>query len=239
MNISIYQIDTAKDTNRIAFESLEAIEKIQGSKEIDAGIYNRVFSGNVDCQSLEEVFEMFNTNRPCDYKGRSLSVSDVVEVTESDIVKEGCYFCNDLGFKPIEFNSELAEEKIKVVMVEPGKKAYVTEIDTGLESIYKALGCEVFQTFYPFEDAVLIVCDDEGKLNGARPNRAIYGDDGKITDIIYGKFFICDCSGERFGSLTAAMLEKYKKQFLLPERFISINDTIHAVKYDPQKEAAR
>ena len=35
------------------------------------------------------------------------------------------------------------------------------------------------------------------------------------------------------------MMEKYKKQFLLPERFCRINGEIIAVKFDPAKEEVR
>ena len=83
------------------------------------------------------------------------------------------------------------------------------------------------------------ICDDEGKINGSRANRAIYGEDGKMMDIICGKFFICDCSTSEFKSLPDDMMEKYKKQFLLPERFCRINNEILAVKYDPAKETVR
>ena len=35
------------------------------------------------------------------------------------------------------------------------------------------------------------------------------------------------------------MMEKYKKQFLLPERFWRINGEITAVRFDPAREEAR
>ncbi len=123
-------------------------------------------------------------------------------------------------------------------MVEPGKKAYEKEIGTSLDELYAALDCECIQTFYPCDD-IVIVCDDEGKINGSRSNRAIYGEDGKIMDIIFGKFFICDGSTPSFKSLSDDMMQKYKKQFLLPERFARIGREIFAVKYDPSREEAR
>ncbi len=30
----------------------------------------------------------------------------------------------------------------------------------------------------------------EGKINGMRPCRAVYGEDGRVSDIIFGPFFI-------------------------------------------------
>ena len=243
MNIRIYQVNMGRDDKRVAFQGLEELEHFQGSKEIDSSIYDCAFAGQVDCKGLEDVFQKFNIDRPDGYKGRSLSVSDVVEITESDELESGFYFCDSVGFKKVEFDPEKAEpykdEKIKVLMVEPGKKAYEKEIGTTLEELYAVLDCECIQTFYPYEDLVVIVCDDEGKINGGRPNRAIYGEDGKMMDIICGKFFVCDCSTSSFKSLPDDMMEKYKKQFLLPERFCRINGEIIAVKYDPAKEEVR
>ena len=198
MNIRIYQVNLGRDNKRVAFQGLDELEHFQGSKGIDSRIYDCAFAGQVNCEGLEDVFQKFNIDHPDGYKGRSLSVSDVVEITESDDLEPGFYFCDSVGFKKVEFNAEEAEpykdEKIKVLMVEPGKKAYEKEIGTSLEDLYAVLDCDCIQTFYPYEDLVVIVCDDDGKINGGRPNRAIYGEDGKMMDIICGKFFICDCS---------------------------------------------
>ena len=118
-------------------------------------------------------------------------------------------------------------------MVEPGKKAYEKEIGTNLEDFYAEIGCECIQATYPYEDLIAIVCDDEGKLNNSKPNRAIYDENGKIVDIIFGNFFICDCSTSEFASLPDDMLKKYKEQFLLPERFTKVGNVIVGVKYNP------
>ena len=240
MNISIYQINMSRDPKRTAFRSLE---DLNNPEEIDSSIYDCVFSGEVECGNLEDVFQKFNLDHPSGYKGRSLSVSDVVEIKEAEDADPGTYFCDLVGFKKVSFDPNKAEQikenKIKVLMVEPGKKAYEKEIGTSLEEMYAALHCDCIQTFYPYEDLVVIVHDDEGKINGSRPNRAIYGENGEMIDIICGKFFICDCSTSSFKSLPDNMMEKYKRQFLLPERFVRINGEILAMKYDPSKEAAR
>lgn len=243
MNIRIYQINLGRDEKRAAFLGLEELERFKGSKEIDSSIYDCVFSGEADCGGLEDVYQKFNIAHPDGYKGRSLSKSDVVEIIEADGLNPGFYYCDTFGFKEVGFDPDEAEphkeEKIRVLMVEPGKKAYETEIGTSLHELYAALDCECIQTFYPFDDLVVIICDDEGKINGSRPNRAIYGEDGSMADLICGKFFICDCSTPSFKSLPDDMMEKYKKQFLMPERFCRINGEILAVKYDPAKEEAR
>ena len=243
MKIRIFQINMGRDEKSEAFLGIDEREHVLNLSEINSSIYDCVFSSDVDCKGLEDVYQKFNIDHPDGYSGRSLSVSDVVEILESEDVDKGFYFCDSIGFSKVDFDPEEAEpfkeNKIKVLMVEPGKKAYEKEIGTSLQELYSALDCECIQTFYPYEDLVVIVCDDEGKINGGRPNRAIYGEDGKMMDIVCGKFFICDCSTDQFKSLPDDMMQKYKNQFLLPERFCRINNEILAVKYDPTKETAR
>ena len=83
------------------------------------------------------------------------------------------------------------------------------------------------------------VCNDEGKYNGMRPCRAIYGEGREMMDIIFGPFFICDCSTPYFGSLNKEQLERYTKQFQNPERFFRIGGEIKAVPYKPEKDHER
>ena len=88
----IYQINTDRDDNRICFLGLDTLERIQQSKAVDPALYDRVYDGKLDCNSLETIFEKFNIDHPADYNGRSLSVSDVVEIRESDTLNPGFYF---------------------------------------------------------------------------------------------------------------------------------------------------
>ena len=81
------------------------------------------------------------------------------------------------------------------------------------------------------------VCDDEGKFDGALPNRAVRNEDGKIMDIIFGPFFICDCRGEEFGSLTDEQIQKYTDIFRLPEKFTRVDGEILAVQFDPRSRS--
>ena len=83
------------------------------------------------------------------------------------------------------------------------------------------------------------VCNDEGKYNGMRPCRAIYGEGREMMDIIFGPFFICDCSTPYFGSLNKEQLERYTKQFQNPERFFRVGGEIKAVPYKPEKDHER
>lgn len=57
--------------------------------------------------------------------------------------------------------------------------------------------------------------------------------------IIFGPFFICDCSTPYFGSLNKEQLERYKKQFQNPEHFFRVGGEIKAVPYKPEKDHER
>ena len=240
MKISIYQVNTERDWDGVAFESYSELESIQGSPDINSELYDTVFDGEADCKNLEDVYRMFNLEKPENYKGRSLSVSDIVEIKEAEGASPGFYYCDNYGFKTVEFEPELAnpmrEATMKVVLVEPGKLARTAEIGTDLESMQKTVGGYIEAT-YPYEEEVAIVCNEEGKITGLPLNRAVYGDTGEgreIIDIIAGTFFVCDCSGENFGSLSEEQLRKYTEEFKNPERFMRTQEGLMAIPYTPR-----
>lgn len=189
MNIAIYQVNMDRDNDNVAFLNYENLERFQGSNMINSKIYDKVFEGEVDCGSLEEVYRMFNIDHPGGYRGRSLSVSDVVEVVSEG--KSTFYFCNSIGFKEIDFAPDMAEtlkeKKINVVLCEPGKQARTATIEASLERYQKIVGGYI-EAYYPFEEPVCIVCNEEGKINGLPLNRAVYADPdcGEMLDIIAG-----------------------------------------------------
>ena len=179
---SIYQINTDRDNNRVCFLGLDTLERFQHSKEVDPVLYDRVYDGKLDCNSLETIYEKFNIDHPADYKGRSLSVSDVVEIRESDTLNPGFYFVDSIGFKSISFDKSLCKEptqahetRISVLLVEPDRYPRMIEIDDTLEAMQAVVGGDI-EEYMPFEDEVAIVCHEEGKLIGLPPNRAVYAE---------------------------------------------------------------
>lgn len=162
MDVRLYQINLDRDENGIAFESMDTMQKWQKSSDIDSAIYDKVFDGTIDASDLEGVYEIFNLDHPDGYSGRSMSVSDIVEICRSDEVKPGFYYCDSVGFKSVDFDPAKAQEainqKITVVMVEPGKVARTAEIGTSLADLQRAVG-GMIETYYPFEEEVCIVCN--------------------------------------------------------------------------------
>ena len=179
---SIYQINMDRDSANVCFIGMESLEKIKGTKEVNAAAYDRVYDGKMDCISLENIYQKFNVDHPADYKGRSLSVSDVVEIRESDTLNPGFYFVDSIGFKSISFDKSLCKEptqahetRISVLLVEPDRYPRMIEIDDTLEAMQAVVGGDI-EEYMPFEDEVAIVCHEEGKLIGLPPNRAVYAE---------------------------------------------------------------
>ena len=100
MKIKIFQINQQRDKDNIKFMDLNYIREKVGY--LTANIYDIVFSGDVNCQSLEEVYTAFNRDiRPEGFSGHSLSVSDVVQIIDSEEYEPGFYFCDSIGWQQL------------------------------------------------------------------------------------------------------------------------------------------
>lgn len=62
--------------------------------------YNTVYTGEIEgtdtTEILERIYTIFNTKHPDGYRGRSLSVGDLVALEDT-----GTYFCDSFGFKKV------------------------------------------------------------------------------------------------------------------------------------------
>ena len=214
MKINIYQINQDRDTQRLKFMGLDAVRKVLRSAEPDCTAYDKIYSGDVKCRNLEDVFVLFQSGKPEGFQGHSLSVSDVVEVEDATSITPGFYFCDSIGFKEIPFDESKAqkpENLMRVVYVEPGEKPYTAEILHTLQAEQKAVG-GLIEPIYN-EDDTILVGNEESKLMGMQGNRRI----GDGSSIIAGPFFVCGDTGEDFRSLTDAEVEKYMDRFAEPE----------------------
>ena len=102
-------------------------------------------------------------------------------------------------------------KNLTVVMVEPHKAPYVAEVDDELSALQKAVGgyIEVVGN----GDGTLIICNEEGKLQGLEGNRRIR----EGSSIIAGTFFVVGDDGENFRSLTESEVTRYMDRFKNPE----------------------
>jgi len=114
-------------------------------------------------------------------------------------------------------------EKMTVIAVEPGKKPYVQEIQSGLGSLQKEVDGDI-QAIYPYEDAVSIICAESGKLMEMPFNRALRDEDGHIYDVLVGKFLIVGLGEENFTSIPEELIPKYLQVFETPEQLVRIGE---------------
>ena len=126
---------------------------------------------------------------------------------------------------------------MRVLIVEPNKKPYLKEINSGLDS-YRDIVQGNIEAVYPFDDMVAVVGNDESKLLGMPLNRALKTSDGEIYDIMAGTFFICGIDEENFSSLNDDLAVKFYEKFKYPERFgYTLDQRIGCEKiYHPEKE---
>ena len=229
MEICIYQIDLDKDTHRIAFRPSDELARFQGSDLVESGIYNRVFEGIVACSSLEGIYYMFNTNHPDGYTGRSLSVSDVVQVVHSPSVEPGFYFCESFGYKKIDFEPEKTHDMtnaIPVLLLEPGQVAKPTLVNNTLEDIRKLIGGMIETTSLP--DGGTLICSAGREFLSFPQNRAIKDASGKVLDILVGTCLICGTKDGNFTGLTPDQMRHYKKEFQYPQKIFQRNGELVA-----------
>lgn len=109
---------------------------------------------------------------------------------------------------------------MRVLVVEPERRPEVREIDGSLKSMQDIVG-GLIQPIYPFDDSVVLVCNDEGKLMNLPANRGLRDKNGKIYDIVFGTFFLCGApaDSDHFTCLTPEQIERYRKRFHTPEMF--------------------
>lgn len=216
MRIKIYQIDSEKDTNQIKFFSIDSLQKLQGSTDIDSSIYKNVYFGDVDCKDLEDIFTLFNTGRVPTHQGHSLSVSDVIEVidTDNELLKGKCFFCDSIGYKTIDFDTRKCEEMsgLKCIYITPHHTPIELNLEVNEYNVLRDTVKGIIEITRPFDDDIAIVGNDEAKLINMEGNRRI----GK--SIYAGPILIVgDNGGEDFVTLTQEQADRYMQMFAQPE----------------------
>lgn len=103
----------------------------------------------------------------------------------------------------------MIENKLRCLLVEPYKLPKVIEINNTLEAKQNIVGGYIECAYLPNDEEVVIICNEEGKINGLQLNRDIG------HDIIAGPFLIVgdDYDNGDFKSLTEEQIMKYKIRF--------------------------
>lgn len=116
---------------------------------------------------------------------------------------------------------------MKVLRVRPKHYPEVIDIDCSLESLQKEVEGPI-QAVYPWDDEVVLICNEEGKLYDdcmEKLNRTLDGPYGIPIDIIVGTFLIVGLTEDNFGELLPEFVEKYEKMFHQPRKFVTYTDS--------------
>ncbi len=118
----IYQLKDDDSTRGLRFESLEQIKKDKQLPVIEN--YELIYSARMKADTtLESIFTEFNTNRPYDFYGHSLSVSDIVVL--SDKGKNNAYYCDKASWKKVDKFFDYVHTRSAAISNYKGMTAFV------------------------------------------------------------------------------------------------------------------
>jgi len=98
----IYQLKRNDDTAELLFMSSSYLK--EHDLDISYGNYDAVYAGQLSgadspTKTLDDLYMKFNTERPQDFTGHSLSVSDIVVLRQNGVVS--CHYVDSVGFADV------------------------------------------------------------------------------------------------------------------------------------------
>lgn len=97
-SFSIYQIKSGDETRDYRFEPYDRLQAM--GRSVNRANYDLVYTAPLDgTTTLEDIYRTFNIEHPADFKGHSLSVSDVVVLHQGG--KDTAHYCDSFGFQQV------------------------------------------------------------------------------------------------------------------------------------------
>ena len=120
----IYQIKDDSPGENYAFMNMSFIEShgMQIKKEDYKLVYVGELLGNT---SLDDIFERFNIDRPKDFRGHSLSVSDIVVLNDGE--KVTAHFVDSISFEQLDSFLNLEEQVLSELAYEVGERYFAIQ----------------------------------------------------------------------------------------------------------------
>ena len=120
----IYQIKDDSPGENYAFMNMRFIEShgMQIKKEDYKLVYVGELLGNM---SLDDIFERFNIDRPEDFRGHSLSVSDIVVLNDGE--KVTAHFVDSISFEQLDSFLNLEEQVLSELAYEVGERYFAIQ----------------------------------------------------------------------------------------------------------------
>ena len=122
-SFEIYQMKDGPELHDFRFTSIDMLKKlnITDVDDINISMYDHKYTDDLTSYqksvmdaTLEAIYCRFNINRPEDFKGHSLSVSDVI-VIHPDKGKPKAYYVDNYGFVELKCFLSKAKEKSPIV----------------------------------------------------------------------------------------------------------------------------
>ena len=110
-SVRIWQLKTDSDLE-LRFRGYDEVLNVSG--EPSKNNYDVVFDGELETNDLESIYTKFNIDHPSDFKGHSLSISDVVELYDES--SSEFHYVDQFGFKAIEFADQSHEQGMTLGM---------------------------------------------------------------------------------------------------------------------------
>ena len=102
--------------------SLQPLDGMQIKKEDYKLVYVGELSGNM---SLDDIFERFNIDRPEDFRGHSLSVSDIIVLNDGE--KVTAHFVDSISFEQLDSFLNLEEQVLSELAYEVGERYFAIQ----------------------------------------------------------------------------------------------------------------
>ena len=97
-SFSIYQLKGGNETLDYRFEPLDSIHR--NGLSVKQENYELVYTAPLTAKdNLESIYTRFNVDRPADFTGHSLSVSDIVVLHQDG--KDTAHYCDRAGFSEV------------------------------------------------------------------------------------------------------------------------------------------
>ena len=98
LSICIYQLRNEDSTRDYRFEPYDRLQA--AGQTVDKANYTEVYSAPLAAgTTLEDIYRTFNVDHPADFKGHSLSVSDVVVLHQNG--HDTAHYCDSVGFQQV------------------------------------------------------------------------------------------------------------------------------------------
>jgi len=94
----IFQLKHNEHTRKFSFEGTEYLKKI--GESVNRENYDMVYHAPLDAkETLDSIYEKFNLHHPADFRGHSLSVSDIIVFHKDG--KDTAHFVDSFGFTEV------------------------------------------------------------------------------------------------------------------------------------------